>query len=385
MSGLRDDLARLGDEAFDYLDADKAVRSADRRRRVRRLAGGPALAAAALALAVGAYTLLDGVGPGGGDAAVPPQQVLGVDLFDTRAGVIRTEDGRTVPLPGGYDWANAQYIDAAAVPSGWIVFANGDMMLLLPDGTTAPIGSGRWPQYAISPDGGRIAWLSGNDEIRTAVLTGGQVVEGGTFRADRDKLLPVGWRGSEVVITADGDQWTSWNPDAPTDPVWATGEAMGVTPTGAVLTDTASYDTKQRCLALWEGGPGAPRRTANWCWNYQQESQWTAMRLSPNGRWLNVSDTFVVDLTDQAQALPDAQWSGLQPCGAKPQQFWSWLDGDGLLLEREVEGSASSQGTDGSSGPQRRDWVRCDLPSQESAAVAQEDMPGGSIVTRYGD
>lgn len=373
MNELRRDLDDTAAEAGFYLDAEGAMRGADRHRRRFRLALVPVVAAV-VGVASVAYA---GLAPQGrnDDTATDPVAFasLGADVLDDAGGVVHTADGRTIPLPHG----ESPWVDGAKIPLGWVIRSATELRVLSPDGESRLLADGPVGHYAVSRDGARISWrIDGAPTIDWIALDAEGHDRGGKHTLSPGiSPYPAAWAGEQLVtVTSDsrGDSWSAWVPDEEQSIVYDggyPGRLLGVNARDEMLfTSTERIDGKS-CQLLRETDVDFSEYIAYSCWD--ETRPWGA--VSPDGSWLTLGGSGFLDLTvpreEGLEFLDDAgdakPWPIRDNCGGDGDTA-TWVAADATVVERGG------------------DWYLCTVDGRESAAVKAADHPPGKVLPVYG-
>jgi hypothetical protein len=248
--------------------ADRAISQAGRIRRTR-VGVATAVAMVAIVLTGGVAVALHIGGPIKAPAAAPNGLPGALTPWPAAAPVdllvgdqIRTPDGRRIPLA-----ETAAPLRAYRVGDGWLVegqdvgATDHSLWDVRPDGTTRRLISGIG--VAVSPDGLRVAWATG-DLLKVANLIDGRLVDN-QQTGGRRGLVPYAFAGEAVLLTAQdyvykgtgAPPFDLWFPSrgayvpgpTPKNPVYG----MGLAPTGRLLGMVAvgpqGPDGREYCLA----------------------------------------------------------------------------------------------------------------------------------------
>ncbi|MEV0643733.1 hypothetical protein AB0I28_00580 [Phytomonospora sp. NPDC050363] len=367
MRELRDDLADTASEAHFYLDADTAIRGADRRRRAFRMTVVPVIAALAVLAPVTYVGLHQTASPAPVAEAPPPEPgtfaSLGADVLGGDA--LHTADGRVYPMPdtGGY-WSRG-----AKIPAGWFLNGDNDSRVLYSGGASVVVAEGEVMEYAISRDGSHIAWLAPDQKTIEVVTLTPAGIEWETPReVTEDGERPLVWAGEDVIVTATDsghNVWTNWSPFAegtPSSPwVDEPGRVLGVTAENLLLTTRVGTDGEagEDCQTLRSpiADPDVTGSLA--CWSYERGFG----PMSPDGRWLALGGSGFLGVDDVPQARP---WVVRAGCGADDDPV-TWVAPEAVVVELGGD-----------------ELVRCTVDGQGTEPVARADLPGGIILTYYG-
>lgn len=331
MTGVREELERLAAEAFDYTNAEGAVRRA-RRRRVRNTVASVATAVlVALGTAVPVLWLRDGGG------VAPTSEVSpSPDTNMTKSGVQLYRPDRTV---GGVRLYEATIEKTGPVgrvwrsPHGWVLMGTKGSYFVHDDSLTdtplAPAGSAP----TVSADGRYAAWKGEDGSAWLADLTLD------TVAGQPIALLPNGvrvgqWAGDRLVLTnADRTSWMLWKPGETIGPKWEDGQfrAADRPGTSGLVIDELGCLVRVNLSTLAE--------EEKVC-----DGSFTVVEASPDLRWLWLQRNGQHLLADAETFFGNPV--GVRPTGPMPGQVvwsgtaWVIVSADGTRL-REL----SSTGT----------------------------------------
>ncbi|MGH3715816.1 MAG: hypothetical protein ACRDT4_20510 [Micromonosporaceae bacterium] len=305
--------------------AGSAIAAGEATRRRRRTAAVVATAVAVVALVVGVGVVRAGQFAAPTPPATPPapERVTDPPPVDVVSGAaLFTTEGRKLKLAAG-----GEVYGIVRVPAGFVYATVGKLWLLDPEGRSTSIvgdsfakgGQGMAPEFAVSPDGERIAWVdSGKGRLSVAPITDdgfGEV----TSTPVPGQTAAAMWLGDKVVLRegccgGDGQQWrydlwdpaagdfrADWSAPVSGGPIAALGDGSTVLGVKSVAEKLclAEYDPAQRFRELRSSCEFAPSGLAG-------------------GRWLATqsADTLeFVDVTTAFNAQPRrlGKCSGIDP------------------------------------------------------------------------